>query len=95
MPADPELSALYAQRYTLLQLQAYLDGALEAARESVTVNRSYAGSSMTISAENARQTALDLGEAIRIRQASDAGGDSVFTGGPMGNEIDFSTRPIR
>jgi len=94
MPADSEMAALYAQRYTAAALAVYLDAALEAARESTTVSRAFEGSSMTISAETARQTALDLGEALRLRTASDDDGDSVLTASPWGTAIDFSSRPI-
>lgn len=86
--------SLYALRYTAAALAVYLDAALEAARESVTVTRAYEGSSMTISAAAAKQTALDLGDALRSKQASDAEKDAILTAAPWTTGVDFSTRPI-
>jgi hypothetical protein len=69
--------SLYCLRYTAAQLEAFLEAALEAARESTTVSRAYEGSSMTISAENAKQVALDLGAALTSKRAADANKDAV------------------
>jgi len=86
--------SLYCLRYTAAQLEAFLDAALEAARESTTVSRSYEGSSMTISAENAKQVALDLGAALTSKRAADANKDPVLSASPWSAGVDFSTRQI-
>ena len=86
--------SLYCLRYTAAQLEAFLDAALEPARESTTITRSYEGSSMTISAENAKQVALDLGGALAEKQAANASKDPVFSASPWSAGVDFSTRQI-
>ena len=95
MPADADLASLYTQRYTLAQIAAFLDAALEAVREARTVSRSFQGASMSISPEAAKQTALDLGEAHRLKTAAAAASDGALTAAPMAIGPDFSTRQIR
>lgn len=94
MPADADIASLYASRYTLAQICSFLDAALEAVRESRTVSRSFQGASMNISAAAAKQIALDLGEAERLKAAA-AGTSALLTASPMGINFDFSTRLIR
>jgi hypothetical protein len=94
MPADADMAALYCLRYTEAQLQAFLDAALEASRESTTITRSFEGSSLTISAENAKQVALDLGAALKSKQAANANKDAVLTAAPWSTGVDFSSRQI-
>ena len=86
--------SLYCLRYTAAQLETFRDAALEAARESTTITRSYESSSMTISAENAKQVALDLGAALTSKRAADANKDAILTAPPWSAGVDFSTRQI-
>lgn len=95
MPADSEIATLYAQRYTLAQLSAFLDASLEALRESKVVSRSFQGANMSISPETAKQLSLDLGEAHRLKSATVAQSDAALTAAPMAIGPDFSTRLIR
>ena len=85
---------LYTLRHTPAQLEAFLDAALESARESVHVSRSFEGSSMTFDPATAKQVALDLGYALKAKRAEQANTDPVLTAGPWSTGVDLSTRQI-
>ena len=94
MPADATIAHGYCLTYTEAELRAFLEAALEAVRESTTVTRSFEGSSMTISAENARQAVYDLTAALEEKQAESASKDPILSAAPWSTGVDFSSRQI-
>ena len=84
----------YACAYTVAELEVFLKGALESARESAVITRSYEGSSMTFDPATAKQTAKDLGAALTRKRAACANQNPILAASPWSTGVDFSTRQI-
>ena len=92
--ANPVVAAGYAATYSRAELEEIRRAALEAHRESTTVSRSFEGSSLSISRENAVQVLEDVAAALDILDAQEAGADPDLARRALGVGLDFSHRRI-
>lgn len=84
----------YAAAYSRAQLEEIRLAALQAHAEGSTVTRSFEGSSLTVSQENAAEVLECVAAALEILEAQEQDEDADLRRQPLGIALDFSRRRI-
>lgn len=97
MIIDPDLADAYKRVHSRAALEEILRDAVTVHANGAEVQRSYEGTALTISQENAERIIGCARGALDLYAAEDAGDTSggQLSGTPVGIGVDFSYRRIR